>query len=94
MDTGKGKEPESAIDELVKGMQDLQLKFTKLEKGESSSVRQKPNEGNGVNSSADAYGAIAWSNKKGIVKVIRKRKKETLSSIKLGESTHRRLNNL
>ena len=26
-------------------MRDLQLKFTKLEKGESSSVRKKPNEG-------------------------------------------------
>ena len=44
-DVGKGKEPESAINELIKGMRDLQLKFTKLEKGESSSVRQKLNEG-------------------------------------------------
>ena len=40
MDTGKGKEPESAIDELIKGMRDLQLKFTKLEKGERSGVTE------------------------------------------------------
>ena len=45
MDDSKGKEPESAIDELIKGMRDLQLKFTKHEKGESSSVRQNPSEG-------------------------------------------------
>ena len=45
MDTRKGKEPESAIEELIKGMRDLQLKFTKLDKGESSGVKQKPNEG-------------------------------------------------
>ena len=30
MDDSKGKEPESVIDELIKGMRDLQLKFTKL----------------------------------------------------------------
>ena len=45
MDVCKGKEPESVIDELIKGMRDLQLKFTKLEKGESSGIKQKPNEG-------------------------------------------------
>ena len=42
---GKGKELESPIDEMIKGMKDLQLKFMKLEKGESSSVKQKPKEG-------------------------------------------------
>ena len=67
MDSSKGKEPESGIDELIKGMRNLQLKFTKLERGESSSVRQR------VNSSIDAYGAITQSTEKGIVKVIRKR---------------------
>ena len=36
---------ESAIDELIKGMKDLQLKFMKFEKGEISSVKQKPKEG-------------------------------------------------
>ena len=35
---GKGKVSESAIDELIRGMKDLQLKFTMLEKGESSSI--------------------------------------------------------
>ena len=38
MNVGKGKELESAIDELIKGMRDLQLKFTKLEKGGSLGV--------------------------------------------------------
>ena len=40
MNVGKGKELESAIDELIKGMRDLQLKFTKLEKGERSGVTE------------------------------------------------------
>ena len=71
-DDSKGKEPESAIDELIKGMRDLQLKFTKLEKGESSGVRQKPNEGERVNLSSDVYGTIARSTQKGIVRAIRK----------------------
>ena len=37
----KGKEVESSIHELIKGMEDLQLSFAKLEKIESSS-QEKP----------------------------------------------------
>ena len=44
VDVGKGKESELAINELIKG-EDLQFKFAKLEKGESSDVKKKPNEG-------------------------------------------------
>ena len=44
-DVGKGNVLKSAIGELIKGMKDLQLKFTKLEKGGSLGVKQKPKEG-------------------------------------------------
>ena len=40
-----GKEFESVVSKLIKGMKDLRPEFTKLEKVENSSVKLKPNEG-------------------------------------------------
>ena len=44
-DVSKGKDPKLGINELIEGMSDLQLKFVKLEKGERSGIKSKPNEG-------------------------------------------------
>ena len=64
----KGKGLELTIDELIKGMKDLQLKFTNLEKGESLGVKKEPNEEE-MKMFVHSYGSITVSTLKEYLRI-------------------------